>query len=75
MFAINTTINAIAQILDPSWIFLDDQSTDDLSSNADLLIDMHEVDEGFIIHCNIGKKQTRWKPYLNTDWSGMQGMR
>ena len=53
MFAINTTINAIAQILNPSWIFIDNQSTVDLFCNADLLIEMHEVDEGFIIHCNI----------------------
>ena len=58
MFVISATINAIVCILDPNWILLDNQSTVDLFCNCDLLIDIHEVDEELIIHCNAGELMT-----------------
>ena len=58
MFITSAMIDTIACMLDPNWMLLDSQSIVILFCNADLLIDIHEVDEELIIHCNAGKLMT-----------------
>ena len=40
-----------------TWILLDNQSTVDVFHNADLLINIREVDNHITVHCNAGKVQ------------------
>ena len=47
-----------------TWMLLDNQSTVDVFSNADLLTNIHKGDRCLTIRCNAGEKSTSWRGKL-----------
>lgn len=47
-----------------SWILMDNQASEDIFCNADLLVDIHTVDRLMCIHCNAGVQWTNQQGVL-----------